>query len=205
MTDSHESTPHDLLMRDDQTLDGAAILRLLDKPLSADDLRDATDRVARPLELAEQHLVRLLVFQLGGERMAVESVRVHQVTRTAGVHRIPHRSNKFLRGLCNLDGELMLCGDLGQLLELEARSPAASEKVSQERMVVLGDEHNRWVVTVDAVDGVIVAVRDTFRPPPITVDAALSRYTKSLVPLDRQVAVLLDVDRVLAGLQAALR
>ncbi len=205
MPDPHDSAEPNSLIRKDETLDGAAILRLLDKPLAADDLREATDRVAHPLELKEQRLVRLLVFQLGQERMAFESVKVDQVTRASKLHRIPHRSNKILRGLCHLDGELMLCGDLAQLLELEPTPRPARDEPSRTRMIVLGNEQNRWVVEVDAIEGVTAVVRDTFRPPPITVDAALSRYTQSLVTDDGPLVVLLDVDRVLSGLQAALR
>jgi chemotaxis-related protein WspD len=213
MNDRQESALPELLVREDETLDGAAILRLLDKPLSADDLREATARVARPLELAEKDVARLLVFRLRDELMAFESVRVNQVARAASVHRIPHRTNNVIRGFCNLDGELMLCADLAKLLELnEVGGATASDQTQwqeepqdQRRMIVLGDEQNRWVVEVDAVSGVTAIVRDAFRRPPITIDAALARYTKNLVPLDQGFAALLDEQRVISGFQAALR
>ena len=89
--DLQDSTPPESLIRDDETLDGAAILRLLDKPLSADDLREPPNAVARPLELAEKDVVRLLVFQVGEELMAFESVQVNQVTRAVG--RASHSSS----------------------------------------------------------------------------------------------------------------
>lgn len=209
MNDRQDSDLPQLLVREDETLDGAAILRLLDKPLSADDLREATERVARPLGLAEEDVVRLLVFQAGEELMAFESVRVNQVTRATGVHCIPHRSNKIIRGFCSLDGELLLCADLVTLLELNEVSRAAAadpaQRQEQRRMIVLGDEQNRWGVEVDAVKGVAAVARDSFRRPPITVDAALARYTKNLVPLTQGWAALLDEQRVISGFQAALR
>lgn len=205
MNEHPESSQPELLVREDDTLDGAAILRLLDKPLSLDDLREATDRVARPLELAEQDVVRLLVFQTCDELMAVESVKVQQVTRSVDVHRIPHRSNKIFRGICNLDGELMLCADLAKLLDLNVIGRAEPRQRDQRRMIVLGNEPDCWAMEVDAVHGVKAVVREAFRQPPITVDAALARYTKHLVPLPQGLAVVLDPQRVISGFQAALR
>lgn len=205
MNDRQESVAPENLLREDETLDGAAILRLLDKPLSADDLRDATERVARPLELAEKDISRLLVFQVGDELMAFDALHVTKVTRSVDVHRIPHRSNKVIRGLCNLDGELLLCGDLARLLDLDEREGASLQPESQRRMIVLGSERNRWVIEVDAVRGVATAVRNTFRRPPITVDITLTRHTTHLVPMNALLVALLDVDGVASGVQGALR
>jgi chemotaxis-related protein WspD len=183
-----------------------AILRLLDKPLAEDDLRDATARVAQPLEQAEKDVVRLLVFQMGSELMALPSVQVKQVTRATRVHRIPHRTNKLIRGLCNLDSELMLCADLAQLLELPAAAgETAANVLHQRRMIVLGEPAQRWVVEVDAVRGVTTVPRSAFRRPPMTADAGLADYTTALVSLGESLAAVLDVDRVLTDFQAALR
>ncbi len=208
MIEPRESDASENLVRQDETVEDAAILRLLDKPLSLDDLREATEQVAKPLGLAQEDVVRLLMFQLGEEVMALEAVEVHQVTRATSVHRIPHRSNRIVRGHCNLDGELMLCADLAKLLELGAGASDvndASVDCARRRMIVLGDEQNRWVMEVDGVMGVVAVSRDLFRRPPVTVDAASVRFTKSLVPSDQGLAALLDVERVLSGFRAALR
>jgi chemotaxis signal transduction protein len=101
-----------------------AIQRLLEQPLSPEDLRDATERVARPLQPPEKQVLRLLAFQLHGQPLAVEARHVLKVARTARVHRIPHRSNAIIRGFCHLDGELLLCADLANLLELTASNSA---------------------------------------------------------------------------------
>jgi len=193
------SAPHDA------TMEGGAILRLLDRPLSSDDLREATERVARPPQVAEKDIARLLVFQLGDERLACESLQVHQVVLAAAVHRIPHRTNKIIRGLCSVGGELLLCADLARLLELNEQTAAAAPPQSQSRMVVFGEERNRWVVEVDAVVGVASVPLGSIRRPPITVDAAAARYTKGLIALDDRRAALLDVARILSGFEGALK
>lgn len=206
MSDSQQpAVPETSLVRDDETLDGGAILRLLDRPLSDDDLREATERVARPAEVAEKDLVRLLVFQLGDELLACESLQVNQVVLAAAVHRIPHRTNRIVRGLCSLGGDLLLCADLANLLELNEPTAATAASPSRRRMIVLGEERTRWVVEVDAVGGVTSVPSSSIRRPPITVDAAAARYAKGLVPVNDRLAALLDVERILSGFQGALR
>jgi len=191
-------------LTDSDPTDGAAIQRLLDKPLSLDDLQNNTRHVAKPLQVVEKDIVRLLVFQLGEERMAFKAVEVHHVTKATAVHRIPHRSNTIIRGLCNWDGALMLCADLARLLELRD-SGQAIDGSKQSWMIVFGEEQNRWVAEVDSVSGVIAVPRRAFRQPPITVTAALGRCTESLVPVEQGTAALLDLDRIVSGFQAALR
>lgn len=204
MSDPKNGAGADKLLRDADPSDGGAIQRLLDKPLSDDDLREYTRRVAKPLGLVDKDIVRLLIFRAGQERMALEAVGIHQVTRATRVHRIPHRSNAIIRGLCSLDGDLMLCADLVRLLEL-SDDDRDGRNGEQRWMIVLGDDQHRWVVEVDSIEGVTAVAAHTFRRPPITVDASLARYTTSLVPLDQGDAALLDLQRLVSGFQAALR
>ena len=210
MSDCNESTPPEpswgcdegML---DENVAGGAILRLLDRPLSSEDLRDATERVARLPEVADKDIARLLVFQVGDELLACETLQVAQVVLAASVHRVPFRTNKIVRGLCSLGGELLLCADLARLLELGEQAGTAAPATSERRMIVLGDERNRWVVEVDVVGGVTSVPQSSIRRPPITVDAAGERYTKGLVTLKGRVAALLDIERILSGFQGALR
>ena len=82
---------------------------------------------------------------------------------------------------------------------------------SAEKLIVTGCLVERFrqqilseIPEVDAVLGVVPVAPDTFKRPPVTVDAALRRFTTSLVPLDEEVAALLDVELLIAGFQAAL-
>lgn len=194
------------LAREDGTIDGGAILRLLDRPLTDADLREATRRVASPMAPSKEHVEPLLLFHACGEFLALPAITVTRVTRVAPVHRIPHRSNKVIRGLCNIQGDLMICGNLVSLLELVGDVPASDDDRSDDdrRMIVLGDEAEPWAVQVDSVDGVAYLDPQTFKKPPITVERALHRYTDRLVPTVHSLASLLNVERVLSGFQAAL-
>jgi chemotaxis signal transduction protein len=183
------------------------MLRLLDRPLTADDLRESTARVAQPRAPAKLNVASLLLFRAGGERLAVPAVQVARVTRVSVVRRIPHRSNSVIRGSCNINGELLLCGSLVELLQLAAAREPGDDGAPEDlrRMVVLGPESNRWVTEVDEVAGVRYFETDSYKAPPVTVGQARNRFTVSLVPLSEGgVATLLDVPQVLSGFKAAL-
>jgi chemotaxis signal transduction protein len=187
-----------------------AIQRLLDQPLLPDDLREATERVARPLQPPEKEILRLLAFRLSGERFAVEARSVAKVTHAVRVHRIPHRSNAIIRGFCHVDGDLLLCADLCNLLELEPTTdlgqttPADSDITNQQRMIVLECQGRLWGIEVEAVDGVIPVVPASLQAPPLTVDAQRGHYTAHVMELQNRLVAVLDLPRVVHGFQAAL-
>lgn len=185
-----------------------AMHRLLDRPLSEEDVRQATERVAQPRTRPVRDVASLLLFRIGAERLAVRAVEVAQVTRVTAVRRIPHRSNHIIRGLCNVDGELLICGNLSALLDLDETSQASnadSDQSDSRRMVVLGPESNRWAVEVDEVLGVQEFETAAYKRPPVTVQDARYRFTASLLPLGGDdVATLLDVPQVLSGFKVAL-
>ncbi|NIP86805.1 MAG: hypothetical protein GTO03_15075 [Planctomycetales bacterium] len=184
-----------------------AVHRLLDRPLAEEDLAVATRQVSQPLEQMEKDVRRLLWFRLAGEDLALDVAAVAGVIRTANVHRIPHRSNNFVRGLCNVEGDLLLCGDLGALLQLSgegAEGAEEEESLESRRMIVVGDDLERWVVEADSVEGVVQVVPHTFRTPPVTVDSARGNYTSHLVPLGDRWGALIDHQALAAGFQAAL-
>lgn len=206
MTEPRQNVPVDALARDDGTIDGGAILRLLNRPLTDEDLRDATERIARPLAPSEGHVVSLLLFHAGNELLALPAIAVVRVTRLAAVRRIPHRSNKFIRGLCNIEGDLVICGSLIDLLELGDEPADADEDAGGQtrRMIVMGEENRRWVMEVDSVEGIVYVDPQSFNRPPITVECALHRYTDHLVPTNKSPASLLSAEKILSGFQAAL-
>jgi chemotaxis-related protein WspD len=188
--------------------DHAAMARLLDRPLTDDLLHEVTERVAQPRSQATRQLASVLLFRLGDEQLAVPATDVARVAPVSVVRRIPHRGNRILRGFCNLDGELVLCGSLEVLLDLPGRQPAsatASNALDAKRMVALGPEAKRWVVEVDCVLGLQYFETALCKPPPITVRQAMRCFAASILPgRGSEVATLLDVPQVLSGFEAAL-
>lgn len=182
-----------------------AILRLLDRPLSAADLAAGAAFAARPPEARIVRTTRLLLFRIGDESAALPAAALRRVTPIARTVPIPHRSSGVLRGLSNIRGELVLCADLRRLLGLPASSaapPAASS--DQRRMVVIGPADNSWVFEVDALIGVESVDPAAIRPPPVTVEYSLGAFTTGVTEIDSRPVTVLDPERILAGFKAAL-
>lgn len=186
-----------------------AARRLLQRPLSDDELVVQTAEVARRLEEDTGRRISLLVFECGGERLAIHGSVVGRVTLPAIVHRVPHRSNAVLRGICNLDGQLVLVGDLAALLDLDGSSAPSDSR--DRRMLLLGESPEQWAVEVDRVIGVFGVDPDRLLDPPATVGAARDHLTEHLVEIDvadggdgTERMALLSGERLLAGLGRGL-
>jgi len=95
--------------------------QLLDRPLTTATIDEATARVARERRQEISATVRILVFGLRAEMFAVRTSQVVRMASVVDVYRIPHRSNRLIRGMRGIDGELVLCADLGTLLQPKAR------------------------------------------------------------------------------------
>ena len=162
--------------------DSEAARRLLQRPLSESELATQTREVARPIEEDAGARVSLLLFECGGERFALPGSVVRRVTLPTAVHRVPHRSNAVLRGICNLGGQLVPAADLASLLELDA-SPEPRDSPHR-RMLLLGESPDFWVVEVDEVLGVVRVDPAGLIDPPATVRAARDHLTEHLVELE---------------------
>jgi chemotaxis-related protein WspD len=184
--------------------------RLLARPLSPDDLAEQSERVGRPQVETRTSGEGFLLFQSAEEQLALPARSVTCVTRAAKIHRVPHRTNDVLRGLCSIDGELMLCASLENLLDLSKRPTTApgseqdADNARNDRTIVIGDDRNRWAFVADAVLGVARVAPEDHHPVPMTVERAMIHYTKSLLSVGDTQVSLLDPERLLSGFKAAL-
>ena len=184
-----------------------AILRLLDRPLTPELIQDATKRVAQPRPDVDTAVARLLLFRAGGELFAIPAAHVVQVARGVIVSAIPHRSNHLLRGICCVNGQLLLCASLHHLLALPDPPTTSANDLDNDsrRTIVLGKEPEDWAFEVERVLGVTTVETHIFQRPPITVERSIQRYTECLVPRkDGSLAALLDAERVISGFKAGL-
>lgn len=197
-----------------------AVVRLLDRPIDPADLVAWSELAARPRETRTARHAAFVIFRLGAELLGLPVGIVRRVQPAAAVRAVPHRTNDVLRGVCNVRGQLVPAADLRRLLGLPPPAPPSAPAGAtssgaappERRMLVLdatggraGAPSEPWAVEVDGVLGVERVDPATVRPAPTTVDHALDAATEGLVDLAFGQVALLDVHRVLGGLQAALR
>ena len=194
---------HELAPRKDN--DGFGRMReLLARPMDPAIITANTRIVAQPDSEDEGAPRSLLIFQLGGDRLALEAGASHRVVAITPVRRIPHRTNAVFAGVANVAGELTPVGRLDHALGLAEFQPSASA-----RFVVIGSAQARWAFPVDLVEGVLRLGESRFQPPPATVARAADGCTIALVRVDAAgdalSVALLDMGRVCALLGRSLR
>lgn len=184
-----------------------AVLRLLDKPVSVDDLAAGARSAAQPAHAGVRGSVGVLLFRLDEETLALPAASLRRSTPYTRPRPIPHRTSGILRGLCNIRGELVLCVDLRRLLGLPSRAGPADPPPAESdprRMIVIGSADAPWVFEADALVGVERIDPGAVLPPPVTVEHAMGAFVAGLIDVEGTRATLLDADRVLAGFKAGI-
>ena len=167
---------------------------LLDREMPEAYRDEWTALLARAKEAAPEKTISLLVFRLGKEWLALPTGSFARVAPEKPVHTIPHRSGPVLRGLVNIDGELLLCVSLEGLLGVE---PAVASTVVREmtsaRMVVIRIKERRWAFLAEEVDAIHHVDVAVIAQPPVTAMKAAVSFATGLFSLsERSVAILDD-------------
>lgn len=138
----------------------------------------------------------IIIFQLGGEWLALPVRLLQEVTQPCIIHTLPHCSNDLFLGLVNIRGEILLCISLSNLLDLETTptSSKQSSSVPSKRMVVIASGENRWVFTVDEVCGVYRFPSSELQSTPVVISKATEAYTKGVVSWQGHKVNYLDAD-----------
>ncbi len=149
----------------------------------------------------ESHLVRsadtisAMIFRLADEWLALPVRLFQEVTQPCVIHTLPHRSDDLFLGLVNIRGEILMCISLYHLLALDKiNPPLLTTAINLKRMVVIANNENRWVFTVDEVCGVhrfnIVELQNA----PIVISKAPEAYTKGVIRWEGKKVNYLDPD-----------
>ena len=143
-----------------------------------------------------QDFAKYLVFEAGGEKLAIEVLRVREITGQSPVSRVPGAA-AFVRGVTNLRGKVIPVVDLALRLGLPPRPSTprtalviCEASLAGERLVV--------ALLVDGVDDVAELPPEAILPPPslgstrVDVFSGLARRAADLF-------LILDPDRILDG------
>lgn len=172
-----------------------AAAALLDRQLDADDLREATEHVARPLA-GQDSLVRtqaMFIFRLGAEWLGLATSCIDEVVEPRAIHALPHRREGVVRGLVNVSGQLTLCVALEQLFQLGvARPERRRQSLLGRRLVVLASQGQRTAFEADEVHGEHRFDPASLRAVPATVAHSMANFTTTVLPWNDRVVGQLD-------------
>ena len=142
--------------------------------------------------LSEAHgSMQLVSFELARELYGIEITKVREIILISEITRIPQAPH-YVLGLINLRSTVIPVIDLRTLFGL-----TAGEKTDDSRIMVLQACGKTIGIMVDAVSEVLRVKHDQIAPPPPTVARLGKDYLTGLVKLDKQLLILLDIDKIL--------
>jgi chemotaxis signal transduction protein len=125
---------------------------LFERPMPPGYRDELAVLLAAPLPVASQQAGSVLLFRLGGLRLALPTRVASAVSPILPIARVPHRSGTVLLGLVAFRGDILPCCSLARLLDVEQEHSEAS------RILILEESPGRaWAVSIDAVLGVVSA------------------------------------------------
>lgn len=167
--------------------------RVLERPVPEDYRREWTERFAQPEAAAEAAANSVLVFRLGDEWLGIDSRYISEVTHVGKVHSVPHRTDRVIKGLINIRGELRLCVSIGSILHLEkATENHFVDREILERMILVEKDDQSFVFPVSEVYGIVRYADQQVRALPATVAHAKSKLTTGIVAWKEHSVGILD-------------
>ncbi|NUQ70525.1 MAG: chemotaxis protein CheW [Chthonomonadales bacterium] len=134
---------------------------------------------------------QLVSFSLANELYGIEITKVREIILITEITRIPQTPH-YVKGLINLRSTVIPVVDLRAKFGLP-ESPFTDES----RIMVLQAVGKTIGIIVDAVSEVLRIKQDQIAPPPPTVAGLGREYLTGLVKLEKQLLILLDIDKTL--------
>jgi purine-binding chemotaxis protein CheW len=135
---------------------------------------------------------QLVIFSLGSEEYALPITRVQEIIRYTEPRTVASRT-AWIRGVINLRGKIVPVCDLAERLGL------GFERSDIAKIVIVETETGTAGVIVDDVEEVLTVDDAQLEDVP----AADAAYVDAIAKLDDRLAILLNPDGLLAGLDIA--
>jgi purine-binding chemotaxis protein CheW len=134
-------------------------------------------------------------FYVGPVLLGVDIRVVQEINRQSEITEVPH-APKHVRGVINLRGEVATVVDLRTMFGL----PRISTTRDSRNLIVhsRGEAIGLWV---DRISDILTLRGDEIGPPPANVSTIDGRFIAGVHPLEDEILVLLDVEKVLSDIE----
>jgi len=146
----------------------------------------------------DAELLQLVTFNIAEEEFGVDILSVQEIIRLMQITTVP-RAPACIEGVINLRGKVIPVIDMRKRFNLPA-----VERDSHTRIIVMEFGSSKIVgFLVDAVSEVLRIPASTVESAPAVVSGVGSEYIKGVGKLDDRLLILLDLDRLLEGMNIA--
>ncbi len=172
--------------------------RILDRPAEQSYLDEWQANLEQRRFDKNIDLKSALVFRMGDEWFALPSKFVKEITHCDKHHSLPHINNNVLRGLVNVNGELILNVSLGYLFKINKSE--VSSKYTNERYIVIEDDGESFAFPVTEVKEIIHYDIDEIQTTPSTINENTSCFIKGIIRHKNTDVGILNSDLVFSAL-----
>jgi len=181
----------------------AAAARVLDRPSTATYREECTRQYASPRNPRELGTGSLILFCIGFEWLALPSRCFKKIAERRPVHSLPHQ-RKFLLGLANVRGELLLCVSLAHFLGLSNLPDRKALRTAYNRLLVLDWSNLRICFPCQQVQGPRRFSHEDLKVVPVSLAKTCGGLTTRILQYERSTVSLLDPNLLCSALSRSL-
>lgn len=184
---------------------------LLDREISDEFLKEWTKNLTGVKETVALDTISVMVIRIKNEWLALKTVYLQETTNMRPIHRVPFRTNNVFKGIANINGELLLCVSIADLLEY---APVEDDEKTDmmvynrmmvyERMVVINKDGERYCFPVDEVLGIYSISLYDLKEPPATLSKSPTTLIEGIFNLNEKKVGLLGEDKFIQTLKRSL-
>lgn len=135
--------------------------------------------------------MQLVSFQLAQEEYGIEITKVQEIILMGEITQVP-QTPAYIKGLINLRSTVIPIVDLRLRFSLPEQPPT-----DDTRIMVVNVGGKTIGIIVDAVSEVLRISREQIAPPPPTVAALGKDYLVGLAKLEKNLLILLDIEKIM--------
>ncbi len=182
----------------------AAAKSLFDREVPQEELRAWTEQLAQVKHKQVLQTVSVVVLRVKSEWLALPIQYFQEAFDPRPVHTVPFRSNRVLQGLVNVNGELVPCISLANVLGLtEDPEGRTDHRTSPGRMVVVDKGKDRFVFAADEVLGVRQFAPELMVKPPSTLSKCPESVSRGVIEIEKKTVGWLDENKLAAAVRGS--
>lgn len=170
--------------------------RLLDRQTPPEFKKEWEEIYSQPQKEPEIETESYLIFGLKGERFGIKTEYFEEAVKDRSIHSVPFRSGNLIRGLVNVNGELLICVSLSALMEL-----GSGDAEEGKLMLVISCEGARYVFPAEEIYGIYRIKPEKIQEPPSTVSKAGNSFTTGTYVIKKKEIGIIDADRLFKALE----